>query len=86
MVLFTESSDLKIKKEGSGNSPQYNYGSAFLGPTLWDDTFDFNLEYMDLDEFLSENNIPASNGNKIVHEAPILNQPEVLSPPANNGN
>ena len=37
--------------------------AAFLGPTLWDKTLtydgnDFKLEYMDLDEFLSENGIP----------------------------
>ncbi|MEQ2191711.1 hypothetical protein XENOCAPTIV_001490, partial [Xenoophorus captivus] len=39
--------------------------SAFLGPTLWDKTLSydgdtFQLEYMDLEEFLSENGIPAS--------------------------
>jgi len=32
---------------------------AFLGPNLWDKTYDdFKLEYMDLDEFLHENGIP----------------------------
>ncbi|XP_029383913.1 HLF transcription factor, PAR bZIP family member b isoform X4 [Echeneis naucrates] len=39
--------------------------SAFLGPTLWDKTLpydgdNFQLEYMDLEEFLSENGIPSS--------------------------
>lgn len=39
--------------------------SAFLGPTLWDKTLPydgdgFQLEYMDLDEFLLENGIPAN--------------------------
>ncbi|KAM7387525.1 hypothetical protein PAMA_009913 [Pampus argenteus] len=39
--------------------------SAFLGPTLWDKTLpydgdNFQLEYMDLEEFLSENGIPAN--------------------------
>uniref|UniRef100_A0A6I8NCT3 HLF transcription factor, PAR bZIP family member n=1 Tax=Ornithorhynchus anatinus TaxID=9258 RepID=A0A6I8NCT3_ORNAN len=39
--------------------------SAFLGPTLWDKTLPydgdtFQLEYMDLEEFLSENGIPPS--------------------------
>ncbi|XP_062388279.1 HLF transcription factor, PAR bZIP family member b isoform X2 [Sardina pilchardus] len=39
--------------------------SAFLGPTLWDKTLPydgdhFQLEYMDLEEFLSENGIPSS--------------------------
>ena len=32
---------------------------AFLGPNLWDKSYDdFKLEYMDLDEFLHENGIP----------------------------
>lgn len=33
--------------------------SAFLGPNLWNnpDNNDFNLEFMDLDEFLSETGI-----------------------------
>lgn len=32
---------------------------AFLGPNLWDKTYDdYKLEYMDLDEFLHENGIP----------------------------
>lgn len=52
----------KVKKfEEDGNTPQ----SAFLGPTLWDKTLSydgdsFQLEYMDLEEFLSENGIPSS--------------------------
>ncbi|XP_051969054.1 hepatic leukemia factor-like [Xyrauchen texanus] len=51
----------KVKKlEEEGNPPQ----SAFLGPTLWDKTLPydgnrFQLEYMDLDEFLYENGIPS---------------------------
>lgn len=52
-------SQCKIKKDVS-DQPQFNYGSAFLGPNLWDrslDSTDFNVEYMDLDEFLSENGI-----------------------------
>ena len=47
-----------MKKEDG--QPQINYGSAFLGGNLWDKPcgdMDFNLQYMDLDEFLSENNI-----------------------------
>ncbi|XP_055703337.1 thyrotroph embryonic factor isoform X8 [Phlebotomus papatasi] len=34
--------------------------AAFLGPNLWDKTlpYDADLKYVDLDEFLSENNIP----------------------------
>ncbi|XP_015438943.1 PREDICTED: thyrotroph embryonic factor [Dufourea novaeangliae] len=35
--------------------------AAFLGPNLWDKTlpYDADLKYVDLDEFLSENGIPA---------------------------
>ncbi|CAN9505013.1 unnamed protein product [Ophioblennius macclurei] len=52
----------KLEDESSATShPQ----SAFLGPTLWDKTLpydgdNFQLEYMDLEEFLSENGIPAN--------------------------
>ncbi|XP_077056624.1 HLF transcription factor, PAR bZIP family member b isoform X2 [Siphateles boraxobius] len=52
----------KVKKlEEERNAPQ----SAFLGPTLWDKTLtydgdSFQLEYMDLEEFLSENGILSS--------------------------
>lgn len=53
----------KLEDDGNGlNAPQ----SAFLGPTLWDKTLpydgdNFQLEYMDLEEFLSENGIPANH-------------------------
>ncbi|XP_058509563.1 HLF transcription factor, PAR bZIP family member a [Solea solea] len=48
-------------ESSTANHPQ----SAFLGPTLWDKTLpydgdNFQLEYMDLEEFLSENGIPAN--------------------------
>ncbi|XP_074870724.1 hepatic leukemia factor isoform X1 [Carettochelys insculpta] len=52
----------KLDDDSTGASvPQ----SAFLGPTLWDKTLPydgdtFQLEYMDLEEFLSENGIPPS--------------------------
>lgn len=52
----------KLEDDGNAlNTPQ----SAFLGPTLWDKTLPYNadnfqLEYMDLEEFLLENNIPAN--------------------------
>lgn len=67
----------KLEDESSAAShPQ----SAFLGPTLWDKTLpydgdNFQLEYMDLDEFLFENGIPA---NAAQNEAPQAPQP----PPA----
>lgn len=51
-----------MKKNGLGVSATPNYGSAFLGPNLWerpnDDSNDLDFEYMDLDEFLTENGIP----------------------------
>ena len=51
-----------LKKNGLGVSATPNYGSAFLGPNLWerpnDDNNDIDFEYMDLDEFLTENGIP----------------------------
>ncbi|KAL2297754.1 hypothetical protein Nmel_016317, partial [Mimus melanotis] len=52
----------KLDDDSTGTTvPQ----SAFLGPTLWDKTLPydgdtFQLEYMDLEEFLSENGIPPS--------------------------
>lgn len=52
-----------MEEDGNSlNTPQ----SAFLGPTLWDKTLpydgdNFQLEYMDLEEFLLENNIPANS-------------------------
>ena len=36
--------------------------SAFMGPKIWDKfDDDFKLEYMDLDEFLTENDLPIEN-------------------------
>ena len=59
--------------------------SAFLGPTLWDKTLpydgdSFQLEYMDLEEFLSENGIPSSPAHHHPHQsqAPIR-QPPIMS-------
>ncbi|KAK7496499.1 hypothetical protein BaRGS_00012151 [Batillaria attramentaria] len=56
---FNQGNNLKDKKSSSGHD--VDFSSAFLGPQLWDKTYDigdFNLEYMDLDEFLCENGIP----------------------------
>ncbi|XP_069129854.1 thyrotroph embryonic factor-like isoform X2 [Argopecten irradians] len=48
-------------KDKGGNGV-YDPTAAFLGPNLWNNTSlqdeNFQLEYMDLDEFLSENGIP----------------------------
>ncbi|XP_013881187.1 HLF transcription factor, PAR bZIP family member a isoform X2 [Austrofundulus limnaeus] len=55
----------KEKKLEDESSTASHPQSAFLGPTLWDKTLPydgdgFQLEYMDLDEFLLENGIPAN--------------------------
>uniref|UniRef100_A0A8C2XAD9 HLF transcription factor, PAR bZIP family member n=1 Tax=Cyclopterus lumpus TaxID=8103 RepID=A0A8C2XAD9_CYCLU len=57
--------------------------SAFLGPTLWDKTLaydgdSFQLEYMDLEEFLSENGI-SSSGTSQQHGRHQPHQPPVVS-------
>jgi len=51
--------------------------AAFLGPTLWDkrqclpyDGQDFKLEYVDLEEFLTENGIPVDESGKAVTQGP----------------
>lgn len=56
--------------------------SAFLGPVLWDKTLpydgdNFQLEYMDLEEFLSENGIPSSLPQ---HEQTQCPQPQQQTP------
>lgn len=72
----------KLDDESSAaNHPQ----SAFLGPTLWDKTLpydgdNFQLEYMDLEEFLSENGIPANTAQS--DQAPQAAQPAQAPPPA----
>ncbi|XP_035253062.1 HLF transcription factor, PAR bZIP family member a [Anguilla rostrata] len=74
---FGKEKEKKLDEDVSGpNAPQ----SAFLGPTLWDKTLPydgdtFQLEYMDLEEFLSENGIPS---NPTQHEQ---SQPQAPPPP-----
>lgn len=69
----------KLEDDGTGaDAPQ----SAFLGPTLWDKTLPydgdtFQLEYMDLEEFLSENGIPA---NPQSEPSQVTQQPLQTSP------
>ncbi|XP_054898961.1 hepatic leukemia factor-like isoform X3 [Poeciliopsis prolifica] len=58
---FNKDQEKEKNLEEERSAPQ----SAFLGPTLWDKTLSydgdtFQLEYMDLEEFLSENGIPSS--------------------------
>ncbi|XP_062388035.1 HLF transcription factor, PAR bZIP family member a [Sardina pilchardus] len=75
----------KLEEDGNGGAPQ----SAFLGPTLWDKTLpydgdNFQLEYMDLEEFLSENGIPAnSQGDQSQQQQqpPQAPQPQTLPQP-----
>lgn len=57
-----EEKEKQLEDEAAGSTVTQ---SAFLGPTLWDKTLPydgdtFQLEYMDLEEFLSENGIPPS--------------------------
>ena len=64
-----------------------DFGSAFLGPTLWDSTLpyngnDFKLEYMDLDEFLSENGIPINPASSPTMTLPTMPSSAPSSPVA----
>lgn len=73
----------KLEDESSvANHPQ----SAFLGPTLWDKTLpydgdNFQLEYMDLEEFLSENGIPANTAGQQSEQATPPPPPPSQAPP-----
>lgn len=63
-AAFNKEKDKEKKLDDESSSPTVPQ-SAFLGPTLWDKTLPydgdtFQLEYMDLEEFLSENGIPPS--------------------------
>ncbi|XP_063817341.1 hepatic leukemia factor isoform X2 [Pseudophryne corroboree] len=73
----------KLEDDTTGSTvPQ----SAFLGPTLWDKTLPydgdtFQLEYMDLEEFLSENGIPPSqSSHELSSHQPGLPQSPATSP------
>ncbi|XP_054944821.1 hepatic leukemia factor-like [Physeter macrocephalus] len=61
---FSKDKDKEKKLDDESKSPKVPQ-SAFLGSTLWDKTLPydrdtFQVEYMDLEEFLSENGIPPS--------------------------
>ncbi|CAL8104843.1 unnamed protein product, partial [Orchesella dallaii] len=78
---------LEDKPKGEGMDPWDNFDAqaAFLGPTLWDkrlpyDGQEFKLEYVDLEEFLTENGIPVENHDN--HQFPKNGH----APPNNNGN
>lgn len=56
---------INVKKQGKVGSHVPSSSSAFLGSNIWDkpvsgDGGELDLEYMDLDEFLSENGIPVN--------------------------
>ncbi|XP_047183819.1 hepatic leukemia factor-like isoform X2 [Scophthalmus maximus] len=83
---FSKEHEKEKSLEEELSAPQ----SAFLGPTLWDKTLPydgdtFQLEYMDLEEFLSENGIPSSpshhhhNHNQHQSQAPPR-QPPIMPP------
>ncbi|KAG7459349.1 hypothetical protein MATL_G00209710 [Megalops atlanticus] len=83
---FGKEKEKKLEDEVSGsNAPQ----SAFLGPTLWDKTLPydgdtFQLEYMDLEEFLSENGIPsnpAQHDQNQHQQVPLQQAPPPPPPP-----
>eukprot|EP00066_Takifugu_rubripes_P000567 XP_003961189.2 PREDICTED: hepatic leukemia factor-like [Takifugu rubripes] len=64
--VFSKGHEKDKKLDEEQNPPQ----SAFLGPTLWDKTLpydgdNFQLDYMDLEEFLSENGIPSSHAQHL---------------------
>ncbi|KAM6951279.1 hepatic leukemia factor-like [Aplochiton taeniatus] len=84
---------LPIQREGFGKERQKEKNleeersvpqSAFLGPTLWDKTLaydgdNFQLEYMDLEEFLSENGIPSSPAHhQRQHQSQAQHQPPII--------
>lgn len=78
---FSKDQDKEKKLEEERSAPQ----SAFLGPTLWDKTLPydgdtFQLEYMDLEEFLSENGIPSSPSQHH-HDRHSQRQPPIMAPP-----
>lgn len=74
-MLFSADKNAKKDKEAGLfglDIGSEDVASAFLGPTLWEKTpyDDLKLEYMDLDEFLSENGIAVSDGKTSSQEKP----------------
>ncbi|XP_008290596.1 HLF transcription factor, PAR bZIP family member b isoform X2 [Stegastes partitus] len=81
---FGKDQEKEKNLEEERSAPQ----SAFLGPTLWDKTLPydgdtFQLEYMDLEEFLSENGIPSSPSQHHHHHEQHRHdqrQPPIMAP------
>ncbi|XP_031620187.1 hepatic leukemia factor isoform X3 [Contarinia nasturtii] len=70
--------DDKFKEDGDPWNVEAQ--AAFLGPNLWDKTlpYDTDLKYADLDEFLSENNIPDGlPGTHLGHSTGLNHRPSV---------
>lgn len=83
-----------LDSKKTGVSSGYGIPSAFLGPTnLWNNANqiggqgngEFSLQYMDLDEFLSENGIPSSELNTVNNQcAQSTQEPKLDVPPSEN--
>lgn len=83
-----------LDSKKTGVSSGYGIPSAFLGPTnLWNnanqiggqENGEFSLQYMDLDEFLSENGIPSSELNTVNNQCVQTPQePKLAVPPSEN--
>nr|XP_034300917.1 thyrotroph embryonic factor isoform X2 [Crassostrea gigas] len=83
-----------LDSKKTGVSSGYGIPSAFLGPTnLWNNANqiggqgngEFSLQYMDLDEFLSENGIPSSELNTVNNQcAQSPQEPKLDVPPSEN--
>lgn len=83
-----------LDSKKTGVSSGYGIPSAFLGPTnLWNNASqiggqengEFSLQYMDLDEFLSENGIPSSELNTVNNQcAQSPQEPNLAVPPSEN--
>ncbi|XP_073836685.1 PAR bZIP family member Pdp1 isoform X19 [Musca autumnalis] len=72
--------DDKYKEEGDLWNVEAQ--AAFLGPNLWEKTlpYDADLKYADLDEFLSENNIPDGlPGTHLGHSSSLGHRSDSLS-------
>uniref|UniRef100_A0A5F9DUF9 HLF transcription factor, PAR bZIP family member n=1 Tax=Oryctolagus cuniculus TaxID=9986 RepID=A0A5F9DUF9_RABIT len=83
---FGKEKDKEKKLDDESGSPTVPQ-SAFLGPTLWDKTLPydgdtFQLEYMDLEEFLSENGIPPSPSQQDHSPHPAGLQPAPAAAPS----
>ncbi|XP_034049397.1 HLF transcription factor, PAR bZIP family member b [Thalassophryne amazonica] len=94
LPLLHEAFSKEQEKEKKLNEEHRATQSAFLGPTLWDKTLPydgdtFQLEYMDLEEFLSENGIPSSPSqfHHDQHQPHAQCQPPIVPqpPPAPSG-